>query len=236
LLGIIKGDALTQSFELTDTPPTVDSTVTLETSLAVARRQRPDCRQAQLALESAKEEADYAKNQLLPSLRVYGGVGIAGEDDALGRTAAELGTATYTMWEVGIRAEFPWGNRIAKGRYGTARALRLRAAVQEQDVLEQATREVVDAFETLTTSARKIDTAKQSRELASELLTAEEKSFKLGRSTSLDVLNAQQSLAQAEREVVRAHIAYATALGNLHAVRGDYLEAKKLPTDEAKSE
>jgi outer membrane protein TolC len=235
LLGIIKRDALTQAFELTDTPPAVDPTATLEKSLAVARERRPDCRQAQLALESAKEEADYAKNQLLPSLRIYGGVGIGGEDDGLGRTAAELGTATCTTWEVGIRAEFPWGNRIAKGRYGTARSLRLRAAVQEQDVLEQATREVVDAFETLTTSARKIDTAKQSRELASELLTAEEKSFKLGRSTSLDVLNAQQSLAQAEREVVRAHTAYATALGNLHAVRGDYLEAKKIPVDDESS-
>jgi outer membrane protein TolC len=236
LVGVMREDVLAKPFELTDKPPAVDASLTLKQSLTVARDQRPDCRQAELALNSAEEEADYAKNQLLPALRVFGGIGIGGEDDSVGRTASELGAATYTTWEVGIRAEFPLGNRIAKGKYGTARALRMRASVRKQDVLEQATREVADAFDTLTTSARKIDTARQSRTLASELLTAEEKSFKLGRSTSLDVLDAQQALAQAEREEVRAHVAYAAALGNLHAVRGDYLEAKKIPVQAETSE
>ncbi|MBT7162171.1 MAG: TolC family protein [Victivallales bacterium] len=231
LLGVIRGDTLAQPLELTDAPPAVNQTLTLEQSLAVAREQRPDCRQAELALANAGEEADFAKNQLLPSLRVYGGVGVSGDDDRFGSALGDFASVEGTTWEVGIRAEFPLGNRIAKGRHGTAKALQFRAVVRQRDVLELATREVADAFDTLTTSARKIDTARQSRELADELLTAEGKSFKLGRSTSLDVLDAQQSLAQAEREEVRARIAYAAALGNLYAVRGDYLVAKKIPVE-----
>jgi outer membrane protein TolC len=233
LLGVIDHENLSRPLELTDTPPSVDAALTFAQSLAIAREKRPDCRQAELALSSAELEEDYTRNQLLPSLRLYGAVGVAGDDDGFWSAAGDAGSATYASWEVGIRAEFPLGNRIAKGRHGTARALRLRAAVQKRNVLEQATREVADAFDTLTTSARKIDTARQSRELARELLTAEEKSFKLGRSTSLDVLDAQQALAQAEREEVRAHVAYAAALGNLHAVRGDYLEARRISIEEA---
>lgn len=233
LLGAAQGEAAAKDFALTETPPEVDAALTLEQSQAVAREQRPDCRQAALALASAEEEADYAENQLLPTLRLFGGIGVTGEDDAFGGATHDAGRGDYTTWEVGVRAEFPLGNHVAQGRFGTARALRFKAAVQQRDILEQAMREVNDAFDTLTTSARKIDTARQSRDLASELLTAEEKSFQLGRSTSLDVLDAQQALAQAEREEIRARIAYATALGNLYAVRGDYLVAKKIPQDEA---
>lgn len=236
LLGVMRGETIGQTFELTEAPPAVDPSLTLEQSLGVARDQRPDCRQAALVLASAEEETDYAENQLLPVLRLFGGVGMAGEDGGLGRATGGAGSADYTTWEVGIRAEFPLGNQVAKGRHGTARALRFKAAVQQRDVLEQATREVADAFDTLITSARKIDTSLQSRDLATELLTAEEKSFKLGRSTSLDVLAAQQSLAQAEREEVRSRTAYAAALGNLFAVRGDYLEAKRIPVPDSTPE
>jgi outer membrane protein TolC len=97
-------------------------------------------------------------------------------------------------------------------------------------VLERAVREVADALDELRTAAQRIDSARQSRDLAQELLTAEEKSFRLGRSDSLDVLNAQAALATAEREELRARTAYATALAALYAVRGDLIEKKGVQT------
>jgi outer membrane protein TolC len=236
LLGVIREGNLAQPFELADVPPPVAAPPSLEQSLAIARERRPDCRQAALALASAEAETDYARNQTLPALRLFAGVGVAGEDGGFGGSVADAGRGDETIWEVGIRAEFPLGNQVAKGRHGTARALRFRAAIQQRDILEQALREVADASDTLAVSVRKTETARRSRELAEELLVAEEKSFKLGRSTSLDVLNAQQALAQAEREEVRAAVAYATALGNLHAVRGDYLEVKQIPLPEPDEE
>jgi len=236
LLGIIRDGVLGKPLALADAPPPVATPPPLEQSLAIARERRPDCRQAALILASAEAETDYAKNQLLPSLRLFAGVGVAGEDGRFGGAVGDAGRGDETVWEVGIRAEFPLGNQVAKGRHGTARALRLRAAIQQRDILEQALREVADASDTLAVSVRKTETARHSRELAEELLVAEEKSFQLGRSTSLDVLNAQQALAQAEREEVRARVAYATALGNLHAVRGDYLEIKQIPLPEPDGE
>ena len=232
LIGVLREDGLAQAVELSEAPTAVDLSLTLEQSLQVAREQRPDCRQAELALASAGEEVDFAENQLLPSLRVYGGVGLGASDGGAGGALRGVATAEDTTWEVGLRAEFPLGNRIAKGRYGSAKAMRSRARVLQLDILELATREVADAFGTLTVSARKIDTARQSRELARELLDAEEKSFKLGRSSSLDVLDAQQALASAEREEARARVAYAVALADLHAVRGDYLVARKVAEPE----
>jgi outer membrane protein len=58
------------------------------------------------------------------------------------------------------------------------------------------------------------------------VLSAEEKSFSLGRSNSLDVLTAQSNLASAQRDEARAHADYAIALANLFRVEGTLLERK----------
>ena len=68
--------------------------------------------------------------------------------------------------------------------------------------------------------------AGEARELAEKVLEAEEKSFALGRSDSLDVLNAQAALAAAERDEVLAQTDYAIAAANLFRVEGILVEQK----------
>lgn len=231
LMGILDPELVPGEIALADSPPDVVPAVTLGSCLEIAWGQRPDCVQARLALDTRQTRERLAQNQCLPALELYGGVGVKGLDDSLGGSRDDAETGDYGTWEAGLILEVPLGNRSARGEYRAARYERRRAAVQVQAVEELAIREVADALDELRTAEKQIDTARQAKDLAAELLRAEERSFNLGRSDSLDVLNAQASLASAERDEVRARVNYATALANLYAVRGDFLQVKGLPAD-----
>lgn len=227
-LGVLEPSTAERPLELADSPPEATSVPTLAESLQIAYDRRPDCRQAEVAKAQAERTEAYAANQRLPSLQVFGGLRLAGLDETFHDSRQDIEHAEYQTWMVGARLEVPLGNRTLEGTYRAACLDRQRAAAERLAVREQATREVADAFEDLTMAAQQLAATRQSRDLAGELLQAEEKSFRLGRSSSLDVLAAQQALAAAEREEVRSKVTYATALSALHVVRGDFLEAKGL--------
>ena len=227
-LGVLEPATTERAPELADSPPETAFTATLAESLETAYDTRPDCRQAEVLLGQAERAEAYAANQRLPVLQVYGGLRLAGLDDTFSDSRQDIENTEYPTWMVGARLEVPLGNRALDGAYRVACLERRRAAADRLAVREQATREVADAFDDLTTAAQQLAATRQSRELAAELLRAEEKSFRLGRSSGLDVLAAQQALGAAEREEVRAKVTYATALSALHVVRGDFLEAKGL--------
>jgi outer membrane protein TolC len=235
-LGVLEPATVERPVELADVPADATAAPTLEESLQTAYDTRPDCRQADLAKTQAERAEAYAANQSLPVLQIYGGLHLAGLDETFDDSRQDVEHAEYQTWMVGARLEVPLGNRTAVGAYRAASLERRRAAAARLAVREQATREVADAFTDLTTAAEQLAATRQSRELAAELLRAEEKSFRIGRSSSLDVLDAQQALAAAEREEVRARVTYATALSGLHVVRGDFLEAKGLAAEAVEGE
>ncbi|MHC4592321.1 MAG: TolC family protein, partial [Planctomycetota bacterium] len=150
-------------------------------------------------------------------------------DDDFGGSVDDVGDGRYDSWVAGLQFELPIPNRTARSGYQVAQIERRRARVQLEAVEERITREIADALDVLQTSEGRIATAEEARQLAESLLKAEEKSFSLGRSDSLDVLNAQSSLASAERDELRARADYATALANLFRVQGDFLDAKAIP-------
>lgn len=230
-LGVFSEAAVGMSLVLADTPPDEGSVPPLGESLQAALRCRPDCQRADIARQRAERQESYAWNQRLPALRVYGGVALSGLDQSWGGSSTDIGHGEYQTWHAGVRLEFPLGNRAAEGAYRAACLERRQAVVQYEAVREQAEREVADALEDVNAASAQLAAARQSRELAAALLQAEEKSFRIGRSSSLDVLDAQASLAAAEREEVRARVAFATALSYLYVVRGDFLEARGLPLE-----
>ena len=231
-LGVLDPSTANERLILADDPPSAAAAeFTLDASLDTAYAQRPDCRQARIGVTQAERQEDYYANQALPSLRLYGGVEVRGEDTNLEDSRQETTSGDYDNWVAGVRLDVPLGNRAALGARRAAELERRRAVVLQRGVLEQATREVADASADLQTAKEQLDTTRQSSQLARDLLQAEEKSFRLGRSTSLDVLDAQQALAAAEREEVRARVTYATAVSYLLVVRGDFLERKGVSLD-----
>ena len=74
------------------------------------------------------------------------------------------------------------------------------------------------------TNVERVKASKKAKELAQKRLGAEEKKFKVGRSTSLEVIRAQADLAVAEGRATNAIVDYQISLGDLDAVQGTILK------------
>src|SRR3989338_1332193 len=77
----------------------------------------------------------------------------------------------------------------------------------------------------VTTNIERVKATKKARELAQKRLDVEEKKYSVGRSTSLEVLRAQEDLATAEGNEAKAIIDYEISLGNLEKAKGTILDA-----------
>ncbi len=226
LLGVSRPEDYTEELALTDEPSVIPFEQSLQQALRLAKEHRPELQQAHLSIESAELLEQFHANRRLPRLSLFGQYSLAGLDDGFRPSADQVSDGDHASWLVGLRFELPIPNRTARSDYQVAR-LESRALRLERDaVLERITREVADALTNLQAAAGRVDTSEEARRLAEQLLEAEEKSFSLGRSNSLDVLSAQAALATAERDEVRARADYATALANLLRAKGTLLGVK----------
>ncbi len=80
----------------------------------------------------------------------------------------------------------------------------------------------------MTTTRKVIDSAVASLRLANEKLKAEEKKYKVGMSTTHDILEFQEDLAKAESNLAYAQTEHRKAVANLARVKGVLLEEKGL--------
>ena len=88
--------------------------------------------------------------------------------------------------------------------------------------------EVRDAVRKLNTTKKVIDSAVASLRLSKEKLKAEEKKYEVGMSTTHDVLEFQDDLADAESTLAFAQTEHQKAAANLARTKGVLLEEKGL--------
>jgi outer membrane protein len=225
-MGIMDPSLVPVEFVPADTPPEAAYDTTVDEAAAVAREFRPEVRQADLAIDNSELAERLARNQRLPSLKLFGQYGVTGLGDDLGNGIDSARDDGFNSWAVGLAFEWPFPNRTARADYQVATIERRVAGLRKESVIERVEREVADTLDVLRTSWGRIETARESLQFSDRLLKAEDRSFNLGRSDSTDVLNAQAALADAQRDEVRARTDYAVALAALLAAQGNFLEAR----------
>ena len=225
-MGVISPAVAGQDFALADAPPKEPYSAGLADAVQAALAARPDYLQALLDVDTERLLVHFFKNQELPTLQLFGDYLLAGLNNDFAGAADDITDQRYDSWTLGLRFSFPIPNRAARSDYQVARLQHEQALWRWRSVYERVVREVGDALSDLQTAESRITTAEQARQLAEQVLSAEEKSFGLGRSDSLDVLTAQNNLATAQRDEARAHADYAIALSNLYKVEGTLLKAK----------
>jgi Outer membrane efflux protein. len=82
------------------------------------------------------------------------------------------------------------------------------------------------------TNVERVNATRKARELAAKRLENEETKYRVGRTTSLEVLRAQENLAIAEFEETRAVIDYKISQGNLEKAKGTILDAYDIRLEE----
>ncbi|MHC4139555.1 MAG: TolC family protein [Planctomycetota bacterium] len=202
--------------------------VTLNESIKIALANRPELFKQGLDIVNARIKVKQQKNQLLPQLDLEAGISYHGLGSNLGNSLDSTFSKEFQREFFGVALEVPLGNREARNNYTKAR-LEARQSLFNRNKIEQyIVVEVRTAVREIKKNAESIKATEKARELAQARLEAEDKKFKVGRSTSLEVLRAQDNLTIAEGKAVKALIDYQISLGDLDAKMGTILESNNI--------
>ncbi len=219
--------------EPTDEPLFEEKSHSLEENYQAALKNRPDHAQAKLGIETKTLEVSFERNQLLPTVDLKGGFGLNGLDDSFDDSISDFGTGDFFSWEVGVAFDYPFGNRVAKSRL-TQRRLEVNQAQTSLDNLEQQIfLEVREAVRRVETDQKRVSATRAARVLSERKLDAEEKKLEVGLSTSFNVLEFQEDLAESQSNETRAITDYNQSLVNLDRTVGLTLEQHQIQLEKS---
>ena len=229
-----------------DTPKMMAEEIILEESMKTALENRPEYSQAKTDLKNKNIQVEYKKNQLYPALDLIGSLklnGISGdaEDVVFSGSVSRSGyggdyfksydrlvSGNYYDWSVGLSLQIPFGNRAANSSYTAAKLDAEKGIKSLKNLEHQISVEVREAVRLIDTNKKRVDTTAVSRRLAEEKLSAEEKKFAVGMSTSFNVLEYQRDLVAAKTREISAIIDYNKSLLSLDKVKGTILEKNNI--------
>ncbi|GAB4348429.1 MAG: TolC family protein [Candidatus Abyssubacteria bacterium] len=219
--------------EPVDAPVIVEREADLRSEIELAFRNRPDYKRSLMQIETDEINERFAENQLLPSLDLIGEYEFRAVNSTVHEAYDDIERGTSPSWLLGATAEYPIGNRTAKGEYQRAQLVRMQSEKESENLRLSIIVEVNRAVRGLETSLKVIEIARKATQLAQESLDAERKKLEVGVSTSHDVLEFEEELADAKRREIVAKIAYENSLINLAVATGTILEKNNIVVDEA---
>jgi outer membrane protein TolC len=181
-------------------------------ALQTARDRRQEKRLARRQVEIAELEVRTAQAGRLPNLSLAADYGLSGNTPQKGREdtyayGAQINVPIYT------------GGAI-EAQVSAARSRLQQAQYNAQDVDQQIEQDVRLALATLRNSTEQLRTADSEQTLAERELTLARDRFSQGVASNIEVVQAQNGLADARRSAVDARAAYDTARANLAAATG----------------
>ena len=196
--------------------------VGVQQALAVALEKQPDYLISTLAVERAKINLDFAKNQRLWDVSL-----IAGQTRTQGGGTAIVPTSNSSY--AGLQLSIPLGDRTLEQA-----VVRASVELKNQNLRNQEARQVLeqrirDAVRNVQTRWRQLELSKKARELTVLKLNAENEKLKVGRSSNFQILSFEGDLRNAENAQLNAQIAYLNALTDLDDKMGKILEAWQIP-------
>ncbi len=214
--------------------------VPVETEVAKAAqfalKHRPEITQAFKQLKAGMVRSAMADSELLPALDLIFETtlkGLEGDYDVFNSTGNQF-TEGAPSWTLGLRLDWPLGNRIAKARQ-RRRELEVRQLVHQlRTTIETILLEVQVSVREVNTAYREMLSqyqAMQAMKSSLEALNAR-RSIELGSSGQgqflENLLDSQDNVAIAEKRFLEGHIAYNVAQENLDRAQGLMLEANKM--------
>mgnify|MGYP006420681765 FL=1 len=194
--------------------------------LKIALLNRPDYLAQKKDLKNKNIVVKYQENQIYPSVDLVGSLGVNGlSGEAItitsgtfqgtsafggsyGNSLTDALSTKYYDWEVGVKFSYPLGNRSAKSKLSASRLEKAKLILDIKNLEKKIILEVRESVRQLKTDAKRIKAATVARKLAEEKLKAEEKKFEVGLSTSFNVLEFQEDLAESQTNEIKTVIDY----------------------------
>lgn len=190
----------------------------------------PSIEQAMLTLKNDEITLKGVKNGLLPTVDVYGfygasAIGGAANPDCVnfitgghcnvtpigyGSVFSNLFNSTGPDKGVGFNITVPIRNRTAQALQARSMLEYRQAQMRLAQLYVQTRMNVINGQYALTNDRAAVQAALAAREYALQSLEAEQKKYKLGASTTANVLQMERNLATAENNVISSTAKYAT--------------------------
>ena len=226
------------------------SVADLDTIVAVAHTERPEVRQARDREAKAAIDRAYARNQSLPQADIsaqYQSNGFAGTIQAVPPVLASLcpggvcptpppatqGTmaqAYHNLWgnlyptfNINFTVSFPLQNDYANGLKGQASEEERQAQIVSEQVAQRIGFESRNALMSYQSALSQLNSARQARESAEQVLASEQRKFDNGESTTYLVLQRQVQLNQAQGIELSAQNDLNKSIVELQRVEGTIL-------------
>ena len=182
----------------TDSPHfTPDVAVAVEEQVDIALRQRPDYLSSQLDIRVRESLRDEARNLSLPRLDVIGSGRMNAHDAEIGDAFSNIQDGDGYQWAAGLQMEITLGSR-ARRVLIDKRSLELRQAlVGQRRLMAAIVQQIRHAVRNIRTTIQRVEVTRSATMLARTQLEAEQEKFRLGLSTSFNVLEFQEVLTNA---------------------------------------
>jgi outer membrane protein TolC len=240
----------TDRVSLVETP---EERMSAEDLVRQADANSPQIEQAILAIKNNLITLKGVKNGLLPTLDVYGfygGTGIAGSQSPALNCNTDFtsnafvpcppgtvpplggyGSAFQNAFNnsgpdkgVGFSLSVPIRNRINQAEQARAMLEYRQAQMRLEQLYVQTRMNVVNGQFALTNDRAAVQASLAAREYAFQSLDAEQKKYRLGASTTANVLQQERNLATAENNVISATAKYATDRSGLGEILSNTLD------------
>src|SRR5215469_4229597 len=216
------GLPLGQRFDLADQLPYADiSPPTVQDALSTAYKTRSDFRAAMSSLKSAQQQLSASRAERYPVLAASGDYGVQGPNFGSLHSA-------FTF-QAGVSVPIFTGGRI-KGDVTEAEATLRQRKAEAENLRGQVDYDVRTAFLNLQAAKEQVEVARQNVDLANENLARSQERFAAGVTDSVEVVQAQQSLASANDQYISslyshnvAKLQLARALGVARTNYSQYL-------------
>jgi outer membrane protein TolC len=210
--------------------------------------ENPQIEQAVINMENNKLTIRGEKNGLLPVVDLfgfYGGSGVGGSpvpcnavSEAFGCNSASplpashgYGTAAghaldanAPNYGVGVNVTIPLRNRTAQADQARSQMELRQSEMRLQQLYTQIRIQVINAQYALTNDRANVIAAQTARDYNAQSLEAEQKKFKLGASTTANVLQQERTLAGGENNLISATAAYAKDRSALQQILANTLD------------
>ena len=240
LLGYTATNWTTDVFSPTDSLIVVPRRFHLVTSWDRGLINRPDLAQLNYEVKNAQVNVKFRRNQLFPSLDIFGGYGLRGSSSLETHVPTPLGTVPFTpAWEqlthgdaprdvVGLILTFPLSLTGERASFRESKLLREQANLRVKEKEELIMREVADAIQFAESSYERLQSSREATRFAEQALAAQEQKLIGGKGDVSFVLQSQTDLATARTREILARRDYNVALAQLDLAEGTILDQEKI--------
>ena len=197
----------------------------VEQYVAVSLRMRPILNQARIGILRDDLELVRTKNGLLPLMDLFVNLGKSGYADSFRDSVSNIDGDNYDVLG-GLQFQYPFWNRQARALHQRAQLSREQSEKALENLSQLVEVDVRTAYIEVNRSKQQIAASTATRRFDEEKLRIETEKFRVGRSTSFLVAQAQRDLLVSRIAEVQALANYLTALVDLYRQDGSLLERR----------